>query len=117
VTAPEARDGARAPGDVLADDLRAAAAARAELGGDYDGAVLRSLAERLGTALDAPGPRRRGGLAARDVVTVVVALGSVGLGVLVAAAAGDLGEAGATLATVVAWIAIAVINVAHARAR
>ena len=52
----------------------------------------------------------------RDAVTVVIALGSIGLGVLVGAAADGLGETGATAATIVAWVAIALINVV-ARAR
>ena len=41
---------------------------------------------------------------------MTIALGSVGLGVLVAATAGEL-------ATIVAWLVIAVVNVAHARRR
>ena len=46
----------------------------------------------------------------REAATVTIALGSVGLGVLVAATAGEL-------ATIVAWVVIAVVNVAHARRR
>jgi hypothetical protein len=92
------------------EELRAAAETRRELGPHYDEAVLLSLAERL---------ERRGHRSAssREAVTVVIALGSIGLGVLVAAAAHPLGELGATVATIVAWICIAVINVVHARAR
>ena len=52
-----------------------------------------------------------------DTVTVVIALGSIGLGILVALAAANLGAIGGTFATVVGWIAIAVINVVHARSR
>jgi hypothetical protein len=52
-----------------------------------------------------------------DIVTVVIALGSIGLGVLVGAAADGLGETGATAATIVAWVAIALINLAHAKRR
>ena len=47
----------------------------------------------------------------------VIALGSIGLGILVALAAANLGSIGGTFATVVGWIAIAVINVVHARSR
>jgi hypothetical protein len=50
----------------------------------------------------------------RDVVMLFVALGSIGMGVLVTANADGLGHLGGTLATVVAWIAIGVVNVAHA---
>ncbi len=100
----------------FAEELRASAAARSELGDDYDGAVVRSLVERLDAEIVARDRQRTTALW-RDAVTVVIALGSIGLGVLVGAAADGLGEAGATVATIVAWVAIAVINVAHARRR
>ena len=100
----------------FAEELRASAAARSELGDDYDGAVVRSLVERLDAEIEARDRQRTTALW-RDAVTVVIALGSIGLGVLVGAAADGLGEAGATVATIVAWVAIAVINVAHARRR
>jgi hypothetical protein len=92
------------------EELRAAAETRRELGPHYDEAVLLSLAERLARG-------RRGSTSVREAVTVVIALGSIGLGVLVAAASHGLGEIGATMATIVAWICIVVINVIHARAR
>src|SRR3954469_5687922 len=104
------------------DELRAAAETRRELGRDYDEAILLSMADRLAR-------RRRPDLWG-DTVTVVIALGSIGLGILVALAAANLGAIGGalptgarggagagTLATVVGWIAIAVINVVHARSR
>ena len=92
------------------DELHAAAATRRELGPHYDEAVLLSLAERLAHT------RNRSG-SLRKAVTVVIALGSIGLGVLVAAASHALGELGATLATIVAWICIVIINVVYARSR
>ncbi len=100
----------------LAEELHTTAAAHAELGEDYDRAVVASLAERLEAELAA---RERGRRTAvlQDAVTVVIALGSIGLGVLVGAAADGLGETGATAATIVAWFAIALINVVHARGR
>jgi hypothetical protein len=91
------------------DELRAASETRRELGRDYDEAILLSMADRLAR-------RRRPDLWG-DTVTVVIALGSIGLGILVALAAANLGAIGGTFATVVAWIAIAVINVVHARSR
>ena len=102
--------------ETLREEVHAAAAARSELGDDYDRAVLRSLAERLEAELDA-GDRRRRTAALREAVTIVIALGSIGFGVLFVAAADGLGSTGATVATVVAWVAIAAINVAHARRR
>ena len=100
----------------LSEDLHAAVGARSELGDDYDAAVLRSLAEQLDRELEARAERRRSAIV-RELVTIVVALGSIGFGVLFAAASGGLGSSGATIATIVAWVAIAVINVAYARAR
>jgi hypothetical protein len=100
----------------LADDVHATVAARSELGDDYDRAVARSLAERLDAELAARDRERRATVL-RELVTVVVALGSIGLGVLFAAASDGLGSSGATVATIVAWVAIAMINVAHARRR
>jgi hypothetical protein len=95
---------------VTSEELHAAAATRRELGRDYDEAILLSLAERLER-------KRRRPSALREAATIVMALGSIGLGVLVALAAGQLGELGATFATIVAWICIAVINVVYARSR
>jgi hypothetical protein len=90
------------------DELRAAAATHRELGQDYDEAILLSLAERLQRV------RRRPTLF-QGTVTVVLALGSIGLGILVTLAAAQLGAVGGTFATIIAWICIAAINVAHAR--
>ena len=92
------------------EELRATAETSRELGRDYDEAILLSLAERLEH-------RRRRSTVWQDTVTIVIALGSIGLGVLVAAAAGELGEFGATVATIVAWVCIAIINLVHARSR
>jgi hypothetical protein len=92
------------------DELRAAAATRRELGHDYDDAVLLSLAERLQRVRGRPTPFQ-------ETVTLVIALGSIGFGILVACAAAQLGAVGGTFATIIAWICITVINVAHARSR
>ena len=100
----------------LAEDVHATVAARSELGDEYDPAVARSLTERLEAELESRDRLRRASVL-REVVTVVIALGSIGLGVLFAAASDGLGSSGATVATIVAWVAIAVINVAHARRR
>jgi hypothetical protein len=90
------------------EELRAAAETRRELGRDYDEAILLSLAERL---------QHRRGQPWRDTLTVVLALGSMTIGILVALACANLGPIGGTFATVAAWIAIVVINVVHARSR
>ena len=100
----------------VADEVRATVAAGAELGDDYDRALLRSFADRLDAELDARDERRRTALL-RDAVTIVIALGSTGFGVLFAAASDGLGATGATIATIVVWLTIGVVNVAHARSR
>jgi hypothetical protein len=106
---------------VRPEELHAAAATRSELGGEYDEAIVRSLAARLDGEIDERIDRRlphhRRSTALREAVTIFIALGSIGFGVLFAAAAGGLGETGATLATITAWICIVVINVVHARSR
>ena len=95
------------------DDVRAATLAQAELGGEYDHALAQGLLDRLDDERTA---RRPPGLA-HDAVTVVIALGSIGLGVVFALVAQQLGDVGGTLATVVAWIVIVAVNWAHARSR
>lgn len=97
-------------------DLRAAVAARTELGDAYEEALTDSLLDRFDAQVEHRLSRRAASLA-HEAVTVLVALGSIGLGVLVALVSNGLGDFGGTIATIVAWIAIAVINVAHARAR
>jgi hypothetical protein len=92
------------------DELHAAAETRRELGRDYDEAILLSLAERLERTRRRPSPLQ-------EVVTTTIALGSIGLGILVALACANLGAVGGTFATIVAWLCIAAINVIYARSR
>lgn len=101
---------------VAPDDVRATVAASDELGRDYEDALAASLLDRLDDHV-ARELDRRAPTIAQEAVTVLIALGSIGLGVVFVAAADPLGALGGTLATIVAWIAIAVANVAHARAR
>jgi hypothetical protein len=106
----------------LEDDLRAATAARRELGEDYDLAVLRSVADRLDAQVDRRVDER---LAARapalgglDWTTLFLALGSIGMGLGVPSATIDHFGAVASFAlTLIAWAAIAVVNVAYFRSR
>jgi hypothetical protein len=91
------------------EELDAAVAARNELGGGYDAAVVRSLVERI--EAQARGNRRS------ELVTLTIALFSIGLGVVFALVAERLGDLGGTIATIVAWAAIVAVNVAHARRR
>jgi len=91
------------------EELDAAVAARNELGGGYDAAVVRSLVERLEAQTRS---NRRS-----ELVTLTIALFSIGLGVVFALVAERLGDLGGTIATIVAWAAIVAVNVAHARRR
>lgn len=101
---------------VAPDDLRAAAAAHTELGREYEDALAASLLERLDAEVEHRHGQRTTS-AFQDAVTVLIALGSIGLGVVFVAASDSLGAIGGTLATIVVWIAIVIVNVAHARSR
>jgi hypothetical protein len=119
------------------DDIAAAAAAHHELGRDYDGAVAEGLIERIGDEIDKRvdarlGQRddrhpRRNRLAQRDGGDqlspaarsawpgIVLALGSMGLGIGASSAVLQAGGNSATVCLI--WIIIAIINVAYARRR
>jgi hypothetical protein len=130
------------------DDIAAAAAAHRELGRDYDGAVAEGLVERIGDEIDKrvdarlgqrgdkPAPHsdrltRRGDSDGQlshpgrpGFSAVILALGSMGLGIGAAAAvlssahlnaSNNSGPQVALVALI--WIIIGVINVACARRR
>jgi hypothetical protein len=108
----------------LREEVRATVAARRELGADFDAAVADSLLRRMGPELDARIDER---LAARrdnvrsgyraDLFTLVLALGSFALGLGAPSASSQLGDAGSLIVTLLVWIAIVAVNVAHALAR
>ena len=107
----------------LEDDLRASVAADRELGRDYETAVVRALAERLDREIDRRvderlelrRARRRDG---HDAWTVLLALASIGMALGVPSATHDqLGTGGSLVVTIVAWAAIAAVNVAFALGR
>jgi hypothetical protein len=111
---------------MLEEDLRAAVAADRELGGDYEAAVVRSLGERLDAEidrrvqerLDERLARRQRSSAAIDFWTLLLALASIGMGLGVPGAIhSHVGAAGTFVLTLVAWAAIAAINVAYLRRR
>jgi hypothetical protein len=110
----------------LEDDLRAAVAADRELGGDYEAAVVRTLAERLDDEIDrrvqeridARLARQRRASTGFDLLGVLLALGSIGIALGVPSAThGHVGAAGTFVLTLVAWVAIAAINIAWFVAR
>jgi hypothetical protein len=102
------------------EDLRAAVAADRELGSDYQAAVVRSLGERLDTEIDrrieerlrARAPRRGRGL---DFFGLVLAVASIAMGMGVPSAfSGHFSGGLVFVTTVIAWAAIAGINIAYA---
>jgi hypothetical protein len=110
----------------LEEDLRAAVAADRELGGDYEAAVVRTLAERLDDEIDRRVQERLDARLARDrragtgvdFLGVLLALGSIGIALGVPSAMhGHVGAAGTFVLTLVAWVAIAAINIAWFVAR
>ena len=124
----------------IRDEVRASTAAHRDLGSGYDAAVAEGLVERIGEEIDkrvdarlygqvpyqAPRPRMR-----REPVpgrmgfgAVVLALGSMGMGIGATAAVLHPGAAppgqvsgGAAVLIALIWIVIGVVNVAYARYR
>lgn len=129
----------REPMDQTArDEITAAAAAHRELGPQYDDAVAESLVDRIGDEIDRRVDARLGASPASsrkteprrpakaephqparsNVATVVLALGSMGLGVGVAGTvlnSGANGGGGGFWLVALIWVVIGVINVSYAR--
>ena len=106
------------------DELIAALAARRELGAEHETAVIDAFVERLERSIDAridsevdrrmrSVPRQHGG-GGLGVGTIILALGSLGIGVGATGAASAMGGAAGLIVAIVAWIAIALVNVAYA---
>jgi hypothetical protein len=99
------------------EDVRAAIEARRELGEELEPQVIDSFLERIEQRLDEP--RRRREPAQREPIPLILPLGSLGLGI--AATGASLGptngSAGGIIVAIVAWIAIAIVNLAYARRR
>ena len=108
------------------DELEAALRARRELDRELEPHVIDAFLDRVERNIDARVDAR---LQARDEVavgrakpsqgssraTVILALGSMFIGVLATAAVADLGSATAQVViAMVAWIAIVAVNVVHA---
>lgn len=122
------------------EDIAAAAAAHQELGPHFDGAVAEGLVERIGAEIDkrvdqriGEGGGRRSRPAKRPAVAgsgtsltwpaTLLALGSMGLGIGVTAVVLDTGASsrgpgsGQIFLTLVIWIILGAINIAHVRRR
>jgi hypothetical protein len=97
------------------EDLRAAIEARRELGEEMEPHVVDAFLERVEKRIDErlerkPAPHRS---------VTPLALGSLFAGVAATGAAlGPTdGDVGGTIVAIVAWVAIAIVNVAYARRR
>jgi hypothetical protein len=126
----------------IRDEVRASTAAHRDLGPGYDAAVAEGLVERIGEEIDKrvdarlygqgpyQAPPRRPRLRREPVPgrmgfgAVVLALGSMGLGIGATAAVLHPGAAspgqvsgGAAVLIALIWIVIGVVNVAYARYR
>jgi len=109
---------AMAHSELPRDELAAALEARRELGPDAERAVIDSFLRRVEATIDERVDQR---LAARGKAqppsgaprgTIPLALGSMGIGIAVTGASSGLDQGG-MLVAIVAWIAIAVINIVH----
>jgi hypothetical protein len=96
-------------------DVESALEARRELGPEYDPHVIDSFLEKIDARIDerikATQP------AERRPVPLILPLGSLGLGIgATGAALGPThGGASGVIVAIVAWIAIAIVNLAYAR--
>ena len=104
----------------MREEIGAAAAVHAELGPDYDRAVAESLIDRIGAEVDKrvdtrlEHARRVRTRRPGTFATLVMGLGSMGLGVcataVVLSAAAARSEPAGTVMVLVIWVAIAVVN-------
>jgi hypothetical protein len=109
------------------DEIGASVAAHAELGRDYEHAVAEGLIDRIGAEVDRRVDARLSGASRRALrggrpgtfATLVMGLGSMGLGVggtAVVLSDTHSGSAGSVMVLVI-WIAIAIINVTFGNRR
>jgi hypothetical protein len=96
-------------------DVESALEARRELGPEYDSHVIDSFLEKIDARIDerlkaSQPPERR-------PIPLILPLGSLGIGIgATGAALGPThGGAGGIIVAIIAWIAIAIVNLAYAR--
>jgi hypothetical protein len=98
-------------------DVETALEARRELGPEYEPQVIDSFVERIERRIDERVGARKP--AERHPIPLLLPLGSLGIGIGVTGAAlgPTNGGAGGIIVAVIAWIAIALVNVAYALRR
>jgi hypothetical protein len=115
--------------EIPRDELQAALHARGELDRELEPHVIETFLDRVERTIDARvdariearlrvyAPEHRRSPTTSSFWTVTLALGSMSLGVGATGAASALEDPFSFLVSVTAWIAIAVINLAHAPRR
>ena len=99
-------------------DVEAALGARRELGKEYEPDIVEAMVEKIERRLDERLRERRQPAPRHHYYEMRLALGSMGLGIGVTAVANsDAHGVGGILISIIAWIAIAVVNVAYALRR
>jgi hypothetical protein len=98
------------------EELQAALEARRELGSDYEPHIIDSFLERIEQRLDQRQQRPARQHKPPEPPALVVPLASIGMGIAVTGAAGSIHPGGFVVA-IIAWIAIAIVNVAYAMRR
>jgi hypothetical protein len=98
-------------------DLETALEARRELGPEYEPQVVDSFLERIERRLDERVGAQRP--SERRPIPLLLPLGSLGIGIgATGAALGPTnGGAGGIIVAIIAWLAIAIVNVAYALRR
>ena len=98
------------------EELQAALEARRELGPDYEPHIIDSFLERIEHRLDERRPRPARQHKPPEPPALVVPLVSIGMGIAITGAASGI-HPGGFIVAIVAWIAIAIVNVAYAMRR
>ena len=99
-------------------DVEAALEARRELGADYEPQIVDALVDKIEKRLDERLRERRAPAPRHHFYEVRLALGSMGIGIGVTAVANSNAPgAGGVIISIIAWIAIAIVNVAYALRR
>jgi hypothetical protein len=99
-------------------DVEAALEARRELGKEYEPAIVEALVDKIEQRLDERLRERRLPAPRSHYHETRLALGSMGIGIGVTAVANsDAHGVGGVVISIIAWIAIAIVNVVYALRR
>jgi hypothetical protein len=100
-------------------DVETALEARRELGPEYERHVIDSFVDRIEQRVDDRLRERRPAHHGPRPVPILLPLGSMGIGIGVTGAAlgPTNGGAGGIIVAVIAWVAIALVNIAYALRR